>query len=102
MSTSVATWSVLCFFFASSITSLLLFTLVICQAGSFSIFPIFDVVLAIVGVLPIVADTTMSLTMTTAPVFHRFDSSVSILLGVESVIENQLVFVGIYKWEVWC
>ena len=60
-----------------------------------------DVVLAIVGVLPIVADSTMSLTMTmtTAPVFHRFDSIVYILLGVESVIANQWLFVGIFNLE---
>ena len=61
----------------------------------------FDVVLAIVGVLPIVANSTMSLTMTmtTAPVFHRYDSIVGNLLGVESVIANQWVFVGIFVVE---
>ena len=60
-----------------------------------------DVVLTIVGVLPIVANSTMSLTRTTttAPVFHRYDSIVGILLGVESVIANQWVFVGIFVVE---
>ena len=45
-----------------------------------------DVVLAIVVVLPIVAGSTMSvmMTMTTAPVFHGYDSIASILLGVVS------------------
>ena len=65
------------------------------------IFLAIDVVLAIVGFLPIVANSTMSLTvtMTTAPLFHRYDSIVGILLGIESVIANQWVFVGIFVVE---
>ena len=45
------------------------------------------VVLPIVGVLPIVAVSTVSLTMTitTAPVFHGYDSIAGIRLGVVSV-----------------
>ena len=45
------------------------------------------VVLPFVGVIPIVAGSTMSLTMTmtTAPVFHGYDSIAGILLGVVSV-----------------
>ena len=51
-----------------------------------------DVVLAIVGVFPLLR----ILSMTTPPVFHRYDSIVGILLGVENVIANQWVFVGIF------
>ena len=60
-----------------------------------------DVVLAVVGVLPIVAISIMSFTMTmTTPVFHGYDSIAGILLGVESAIANQWVFVGI--WQLLC
>ena len=45
------------------------------------------VVLSILDILPIVANSTMSLTttMTMAPVFHRYDSIAGILLGVVNV-----------------
>ena len=57
-----------------------------------------DVVLAMVGVLPIVANSTMTLTMTmtTAPVFHRYDSTVIILLGVESNCKSMGLCRGIF------
>ena len=57
--------------------------------------------LATVEVLPIVAHFTISLTMTmtTAPVFHGYDSIAGIRLGVESVIANQWVCVESFLVE---
>ena len=37
--------------------------------------------------------------MTTAPVFHGYDSIAGILLGVVSVTAHQWVFVGIFDLE---
>ena len=42
---------------------------------------------------------SLTMTMTTAPVFHGYDSIAGILLGVESVTANQWVFVGIFDVE---
>ena len=58
-------------------------------------------VLATVEVLPIVANSTTSLTMTmtTAPVFHGYDSIAGIRLAVESLFANQWVFVGFFVVE---
>ena len=38
---------------------------------------------------------SLTMTMTTAPVFHGYDSIAGILLGVESEIAKLMVFVGI-------
>ena len=60
-------------------------------------------VLATVKVLPIVAypttSLTMTMTMTTAPVFHGYDSIAGIRLAVESLIAYQWVFVGFFVVE---
>ena len=42
---------------------------------------------------------SLTMTMTTAAVFHGYDSIAGILLGVESVSANQRVFVGIFVLE---
>ena len=62
---------------------------------------LFVVILATVEVLPIVANSTMSLTMTmtTAPVFHGYDSIADILFGVESAVAIQWVFVEFFRVE---
>ena len=58
------------------------------------------VVLAIVGVLHIVAGTMpLMMTMTTAPVFHGYDSISGIRLGVVSVTAGSWTFVGILDPE---
>ena len=49
--------------------------------------------LATVENFPSVANSTMSLTMTTAPVFHRYDSTAGFRLEVENVVANQWVSV---------
>ena len=56
---------------------------------------------ATVEVLPIVAYSTISLTMTmtTAPVFQGYDSIAGIRLAVESLIANQSVVVGFFVVE---
>ena len=58
-------------------------------------------VLATVEVLPIVAYSTTSLTMTmtTAPVFQGYDSIAGIRLAVESLIANHWVVVGFFVVE---
>ena len=57
--------------------------------------------LASVEVLPIVANSTMSLTMkmTTALLFHGYDSIADIRLEVENVVANQWVFVESFLGE---
>ena len=44
---------------------------------------------------------SLTMTVTTAPVFHGYDSIAGILLGVKSVIGNQWVFVGFFVVEEW-
>ena len=42
---------------------------------------------------------SLTMTMTTVPVFHGHDSIADTLLGVESVVANQWVFVGSFVVE---
>ena len=61
--------------------------------------------LATVKDFPIVAKSTMSLTMTmkTAPVFHEYDSMVGTRLGVKNVVLNQWVVVESFPVKgCWC
>ena len=57
------------------------------------------VFLAIDAVLPIVADSTMSLTMTTTPVFHGYDSIADNRVGLVSVTARQWAFAWIFDLE---